>query len=129
MPALAPPVPPADPLGAEARRWLGEPTPEIVAAVEEKRRFVAAGSDRWPESQASWDALRGGLNGALELFPAVESALTRAAIPAEPGFLGIDEATLRATFRYATRLRARYTAIDFLEGQGALEGALDAMLT
>ena len=34
----------------------------------------------------------------------------------------------RATFRYATRLRARYTTVDLLEGQQLLEEAIDAML-
>lgn len=126
---LARPLPAADPLGPDARRWLGEPTPEIVAAVEEKQRFIAAVPDSWPDSQEGWDALRARLSSALELFPHVDSALTTAGIPAEPGFLGLDEATLRATFRYATRLRARYTAIDFLEGQGALEHGLDAAIS
>jgi hypothetical protein len=39
----------------------------------------------------------------------------------------VDERTLRATFHYASRLRARHTTIDFLEGQGALDEAVDAM--
>ena len=39
----------------------------------------------------------------------------------------MDERTLRATFHYASRLRARHTTIDFLEGQGALDEAVDAM--
>ena len=34
---------------------------------------------------------------------------------------------LRAGFRYSNRLRARYTTVDFLEGQGALEAALDVI--
>jgi hypothetical protein len=37
-------------------------------------------------------------------------------------------AGLRATFRYAGRLRAPYTTLDFLEGQGALDSALDQVL-
>src|SRR5512133_597674 len=37
--ALAPPCDPA-PLDAEARDWLGGPPPEVLAAVEEKRRFI-----------------------------------------------------------------------------------------
>jgi hypothetical protein len=35
---------------------------------------------------------------------------------------------LDATLRYATRLRARYTVVDFLEGQGMLEAAIAAVL-
>jgi len=116
-----------DPLDADARRWLGG-SPEIAAAVEEKRRFIAAGEGSWPQGEARWAALRAELGAALEVFPAVEGALAKAAIPAEPGYLEIDAETLRATFRYASRLRARYTVIDFLEGQGALDAALDEAL-
>lgn len=121
-----PPV--SDPLDAAARQWLGEPSPEIVAAVEEKRRFIAVGEESWPQSEARWAALRAELGAALEVFPAVEGALALAAIPAEPGYLEVDARTLRATFHYASRLRARYTVIDFLEGQGALDAALDQTL-
>jgi glycerol-1-phosphate dehydrogenase [NAD(P)+] len=117
-----------DPLDAGARRWLGGPGPEIVAAVEEKRRFVAAGEESWPRSEERWSALRAQLGAAMEVFPVVGEALAKASIPAEPGYLGVDAETLRATFHYASRLRARYTVIDFLEGQGALDAALDEAL-
>jgi glycerol-1-phosphate dehydrogenase [NAD(P)+] len=119
---------PQEPLDADARAWLGEPSEEIVAAVREKQRLTATLPAGWPDGEASWGQLRARLAPALEVFPAVERALTLAAIPAEPGFLGLDDRTLRATFRYASRLRARYTVIDFLEGQGALEAALDVAL-
>lgn len=36
---------------------------------------------------------------------------------------------LRAGLRYGGRLRARYTVVDFLEGQGVLEQALDEALS
>ena len=32
---------------------------------------------------------------------------------------------LRATFSYSNRLRARYTTVDFLEGQGVLDRAIE----
>jgi glycerol-1-phosphate dehydrogenase [NAD(P)+] len=121
---LRPPRPPA-PLNEEARTWLGEPGPEIAAALEEKRAFVAAGADRWPDSE-SWPQINERLGGALEPFAAVERALDAAGIPGEPGFLDLDALTLRATFTYSNRLRGRYTAVDFLQGQGVLEEALDA---
>lgn len=69
-----------------------------------------------------------GLAPALKQFEAVGRALAAAGIPAEPGFLDLDARTLRATFHYAGRLQARYMVIDFLERQGMLEEALDAML-
>ena len=52
----------------------------------------------------------------------------RARIPAEPGFLGLDRATLETTFRVANRIRARYTVLDFLEGQDRLGEAVEAAL-
>ena len=60
----------------------------------------------------------------LEAFGGIDRALDVAQIPDQPGYLGLDVETLRATFRFASRLRARYTAIDFLEGQGALAGCV-----
>ncbi len=122
------PVTTEEPLGPDARQWLGEPTAEVVAAVREKQRFIAAVPDSWPDTAEGWEASRVELAAALDLFGVVEQALSLAAIPAEPGFLGVDEPMLCATFRYASRLRARYTVIDFLEGQGALDAALAAML-
>jgi hypothetical protein len=115
-------APVADPLGAAAREWLGEPASDIVAAVEEKERFVAQ------RMADDWGALRSQIAPALDRFAAVERALGVAGFPADPGYLEIDETTLRAIFRFATRLRARYTAVDFLEGQGMLGDAIDAML-
>jgi hypothetical protein len=110
-----------------AREWLGEPTPEIRAAVEDKRRFVAA-PGQWPKASADWDGVRSQIAPSLALFDGVERALTLAGIPDQPGYLDIDARTLRAAFRYSNRLRARYTTVDFLEGQGLLEDAIDAML-
>lgn len=122
------PVAVDDPLGPQARIWLGKPTPDIVAATVQKRQFAAAIPDDWPESAATWATLRAHLAPELARFDDVDRALALAGVPDQAGFLGIDEPTLRATFRYCTRLRARYTALDFLEGQGAIEAAIDVML-
>lgn len=118
---------PSDPLGPAALGWLGDPSPDISAAVAEKQRFVAQ-LEHWPGDDTEWESVRAAIQPALELFARVERALVCTGIPDVPGFLDVDEPTLRATFRYATRLRARYTVIDFLEGQGALDEAIDAML-
>jgi glycerol-1-phosphate dehydrogenase [NAD(P)+] len=121
------PVPVTDPLGSAARRWLGEPTAETVDAVAEKQRF-ASELGGWPADAAGWDAVRARIRPLLGVFSEVEEALTQAGIPDRPGYLGIDQPTLAATFRYATRLRARYTVVDLLEGQGMLEQAIRATL-
>jgi glycerol-1-phosphate dehydrogenase [NAD(P)+] len=127
--SLTRPVVHTDPLGdADARDWLGDPSVEIVKAVAEKRRFVEERSAGWPSDQAAWEAVRAQIAPALSQSAEIDRALSAAGIPAEPGYLDVDERTLRATFRHATRLRARYTTVDFLEGQGALEPAIEAML-
>jgi glycerol-1-phosphate dehydrogenase [NAD(P)+] len=121
--------PPADlpPLDDAARELLGGPAAAISAAIEEKRRFLADSASRWPAPER-WAEVRERLAPALELLPRIEAALPEAGIPPDPGFLDIDAETLRETFRYASHLRGRYTTVDFLRGQGALEEALEAML-
>jgi glycerol-1-phosphate dehydrogenase [NAD(P)+] len=119
----------AEPLDGAARAWLGEPSPEILAAVAEKQRSIASVPAGWPDEEARWAAVRAHLAPSLESFDAVADALRRAGIPdLEAGYLGIDAAMLRAGLRYGGRLRSRYTVVDFLEGQGLLEQALDCAL-
>jgi glycerol-1-phosphate dehydrogenase [NAD(P)+] len=127
LPTLHPPVPVSDPLGPEAQEWLGIPTAEIRAAVEEKRRF-AADLAHWPEDALARQSVADRLRPATDVFGEVQAALHLAGIPTEPGFLDLDEQVLRATFRHATRLRARYTVIDLLEGQRLLEQAIELAL-
>jgi glycerol-1-phosphate dehydrogenase [NAD(P)+] len=122
---LAPPRPGGG-LDAAARAWLGEPGPDLLAAVAEKRRLIAAGGECWPRREVAWARVRDRLAPALEAFPGVGRALEAAGIPAAPGFLDVDPGLLRASLRYANRLRDRYTVIDFLEGQGALDEAIEA---
>jgi glycerol-1-phosphate dehydrogenase [NAD(P)+] len=126
--APTPPVAAADPLSPDARSWLGEPTGELCAAVEEKQRMLSSVPGAWPADEAGWVAVREALAPTLALFDEVRGGLRSAGIPETPGWLEVDEATLRATFHYASRLRARYTTIDFLEGQGALDTAIEQML-
>jgi glycerol-1-phosphate dehydrogenase [NAD(P)+] len=118
----------AEPLDAAARALIGEPPPDMLAAIAEKQRLIAAVPVSWPDDEARWAALRARLEPSLRSFDAVADALRRAGIPDRPGYLGIDEEMLRAGLHYGSRLRARYTVIDFLEGQGVLEQALDAAL-
>ena len=101
----------------------------MLAAVAEKQRLIAAVPASWPDEEERWAALRARLAPSLQGFDAVADALLRAGIPdRRPGYLGIDAAMLRAGLRYGGRLRARYTVVDFLEGQGVLEEALDCAL-
>ncbi len=114
---------------AAARRWLGEPPRHVRAAIAEKQRAIASVPASWPDEEGRWAALRACLTPSLQQFDAVAQRLRRAGIPdRDPGYLGIDAAMLRAGLRYGGRLRARYTVVDFLEGQGVVEEALDAAL-
>ncbi len=123
------PVPVADPLGEDARAWIGEPPADVLAAVAEKQSMIAAVPASWPGDERRWGELTGRLRPSLDGFPEVAEALRRAGIPdRDSGYLGIDTATLRAGLRFGGRLRARYTVVDFLEGQGLIEEALDAAL-
>ena len=122
------PTLPAEPLGRSARAWLGEPTAEIVAAVADKRRFIERSAANWPPDEDKWARRKARLAPALELGELVPGALDVLGVPSQPGYLEIDERTLRATFHFASRLRARYTTIDFLEGQATLDPAIDAIL-
>lgn len=125
---LSPPRPAADPLGSEARRWLGEPTEDLVAAVEAKQTMTAQTPPTWPRDADAWREVCRLLAGEMQSFGEVEHALEQAGIPAAPGFLGIGRETLEATLHHATRLRDRYTTIDFLEGQGRLDAAIAVAL-
>ena len=120
---------PAEPLDKAARAWLGEPSADVLAAVAEKQRLIAAVSASWPDTVERWAAVRARLQPSLASFDAVADALRRAGIPdLGQNYLGIDPAMLRAGLRYGGRLRSRYTVVDFLEGQGVLDEALDYAL-
>ena len=129
VPTLNLPHPAVDPLGPAAQEWLGVPTDDIVAAVAAKQAQLSTVPPTWPADQRSWELVCEAITGAMEPFPAVERALEQAQIPTTPGFLGIDRETLLATFHHATRLRDRYTTIDFLESQGQLDAVLSRTLS
>lgn len=122
------PRPAPDPLGAQARRWLGEPTPDLIAAVEAKQALVAQPPETWPRDAQAWRDVREAIAPAMACFREIELALEQAGFPTAPGYLGLDRETLVATFHHATRLRERYTTIDLLEGQGRLDAAISAAL-
>ncbi len=119
------------PDGAEAGApgsWFAGHGAEVRAVMDEKRRFASDHESAWPRTAAAWRAARAQAGTAMDLFGLVTAALDAARIPAEPGFLGLDRATLETTFRVANRIRARYTVLDFLEGQDRLGEAVEAAL-
>ncbi|HVA10410.1 MAG TPA: iron-containing alcohol dehydrogenase [Acidimicrobiales bacterium] len=102
-------------------------TAEVSAVMEEKRRYLHDHDSQWPATAAQWGAIQERAVEAMRVFPMVSAALSTAGIPSGPGFLNLDAQTLRTTFRWANRLRPRYTTLDFLEGQGELARAIDAV--
>jgi hypothetical protein len=76
------------------------------------------------------------LEEAADLAGPVARASRAAGIPApaegpfraEPPFLGMGPAAMRATLRYANRLRNRFTVLDLLEAQARLDGLVDELL-
>ena len=127
VPDLRPPLLPG-PHGDEENEWLTGHAAEVGAVLEEKRRWQLENQLHWPVTARQWDAVQRRSVEAMQVFPLVESALLAAGIASEPGFLGLDAATLRMTFRLASRMRARYTTLDFLEGQDKLGEAIDAVV-
>jgi len=125
VPELAPPRSPG-PDGEEVRRLFPGHGSEVETVMEQKRRFLADNGPKFPTTSAGWEAVQERVGEAMSVFPIVANALAVAGIPAEAGFLGLDARTLRTSFRWANRIRPRYTVLDFLEGQGRLEEAIDA---
>jgi len=114
--------------GDDARFWFAGHAVEVEGVMEEKRRYLREHASAWPATVSQWETLQKQAAEAMRVFPVVAEALLAARIPSEPGFLSLDAATLKTTFRLANRLRSRYTVLDFLEGQGRLEEAIDAIL-
>jgi hypothetical protein len=111
--------------GEDARLWFAGHAVEVDAVMEEKRRYLREHGSAWPATLSQWEALQAQAAEAMRVFPVVSKALLAAGIPSDPGFFDLDTATLKTTFRLANRLRSRYTVLDFLEGQGRLEEAID----
>ena len=113
----------------EALMWFAGHDEEVRVVIDEKRRFQSEHAAAWPSTEAAWHKIEVHLTEAMTVYPLVEKALVTAGIPPAPGFLDVDDTLLRAALRFANRLRSRYTVLDFLEGQGLLDAAIDAVLS
>ena len=110
----------------EARSWFTGHDAEVSAVMEEKSRFLSQHASAWVSSPSRWETVQARITEVMGVFPLISEALSVARIPSEPGFLGLDTETLKATFRWASRIRTRYTVLDFLEGQDKLDAAIEA---
>lgn len=115
-------------LGDEVAAYFTGHEAQIAAVMEEKHRIASAARATWPAEPSAWEASCSRLGEAMVAFPLVAGALSRAGIPADPWFLGLDPGTLRESLRWANRIRPRYSVLDFLEGQGLIDEFLESLL-
>lgn len=108
-------------------RWLGQGSTSLEQVRRDKARDFASYTRSWPPAPDDLADLAASLGEAAELFAPVTEALRRVGVPGEAGFLGVDDATMRATLRYANRLRNRFTVLDLLESQGRLESSIESL--
>jgi len=119
---------PVEPASEEVRSLFAGHDAQVEKVMAEKSEFLAEHTSLWPATTAAWQSAQDQIATAMGVFPLVAEALSVAGIPPEPGFLDLDEATLKKSFRWANRIRPRYTVLDFLEGQGRLEEAIEVVL-
>lgn len=112
----------------DERAWFGEQYRALGPVRDDKRAWFATYGESWPPPEPERSAAARRLADVASSFPRVRAALDAAGIPAGAGFLGVDAAMLRATFRYANRLRNRFTVLDLLESQERLDALLDEVL-
>ncbi|MCU1495280.1 MAG: glycerol-phosphate dehydrogenase [Acidimicrobiaceae bacterium] len=114
--------------GPEEQKWFGEQYLALGPVRDEKQMWFARYGDGWPGTPEKVADLARRLVSAASIFDRVGHALDLAGFPADAGYLGVDEVALRATFRYANRLRSRFTVLDLLESQLHLDDVLDEVL-
>ena len=112
----------------QARTWFVGHRDQVDAVLAEKARYLLQHEHAWPSTNDAWEGVRRGMQPELSRASLIDDALTAAGIPFEIGYLDLEASTLAATFRFANRIRARYTVIDFLESQGLLVDAITAVI-
>ncbi|MDA8263899.1 MAG: sn-glycerol-1-phosphate dehydrogenase [Actinomycetota bacterium] len=119
-------VPGAD--NPDQERWLGKPSVALEQVRDEKAEAYRAYSSSWPLATDARERLRDALVEASEQFGPIQAALEAAKVPFGPGFIDVDTDMLRATLRYANRLRSRVTTLDLYEAQGCLNDEIDRLV-
>ncbi len=96
-------------------------------AVEETRAKYLTPAQlraRLGRIQAAWPALRPRLAAQLLPAAALRDLLATAGCPTTPEAIGVDRATLRASYDLARTIRRRYTVLDLVYETGLLDAAL-----
>lgn len=120
--------------------WLGELAAgeQIDSVRKEKAEMWEAFAPRWPPPAAALADARSRLGSVTDDFPLVSAALRALGVtstgrsvdpsPRRSAGFSLDLPTLRATVRFANRMRSRFSALDLLDSQGRID-SLAAGLT
>jgi len=122
--------------------WLGDLAVggEIDALRREKAEMWEASAGRWPPPPDALAEARSRLEAVTDDFPRISAALQAIGVPSNcprvastgPGPGGsagfcLDPPTLRATVRFANRMRSRFSVLDLLDSQGRLDDLAETL--
>ncbi len=117
-------VPKVEPVSEEferyANQFYGSGAKEVIAAQVEKYEWLQRMTFR---SELRIADLVTALQPELNRLDAVREALLTVGITGDLYQIEVDDALRMETFLHARELRSRYTAFDFLVGQGLLQSA------
>ncbi len=88
-----------------------------------RKKYVTVDALERRLAELEWDRLRGRVEERLLPFAELRRRFAEAGCPSRPEEIGIDAATLAATFPAAGMLRSRYTILDLAYESGRLESA------
>lgn len=103
-----------------ASQFYGPGAKEVIAAQTEKYEWLTRMSFH---DEITMQKLRDALEPELSRLDEVQAALITMDITGNLRRIEVDDALRMETFLHARELRSRYTAFDFLVGQGLLESA------
>ncbi|MST33224.1 iron-containing alcohol dehydrogenase, partial [Acidimicrobiaceae bacterium USS-CC1] len=122
---------------ADEDPWLGDLAvgAQVDAVRREKAERWEACAARWPPPAPALADARRHLESVTDAFPRVSAALRALGVPATgpdpaaPAGFHLDPPTLRATVRFANRMRSRFTVLDLLDSQGRIDRVADDLTT
>lgn len=125
-PLVSPPLPVLDRAWRTSAemRW-GTGVGDIIEAQEEKLRWLEA---RW--DPARWEGITGGdlveaLRPQYDQGSAMRAALGEMDLTGDPAAFQLSPALIHEAIAHANEVRARYTILDFLAGQGILARCIE----
>ncbi len=120
---------------ADEDPWLGDLAVAEQSGLvrSEKAELWRSSAARWPPPAAALAEARRRLESVTDAFAPVSAALRALGVPASgpdpatsAGF-HLDPPTLRATVRFANRMRSRFTVLDLLDSQGRIDSVAEGL--